>query len=466
MVNWCGLMNDDLAKVANPALAICDDGAVLQAVHTIGIERMIDKGSRFGADHDGFLAQRPERGHSERLMVTGMANGSNSPGEPLFTSPFLVLLAVSMMLQTGMGVFYLFPLYVLDIGGNKADIGILMGAMSLAAVCGRPVVSSLVDRIGRKRSLVIASLLLMLVSVLHLFVKGAINQTFPLLLILRLMFGGGLALCIVASLTMTADLVPASRLTEGIGYFGVTPLVGIALGPVVAEGMVARWGFSAIFYIGLAVFIAAFLILMPLRDRFIPTTDTAAGSDNFFQALRIPIVWRMSAICLCFGLAFAAHSSFIAPFAQKNALPVSSYFAAYSASAVLARIMGGTIVNRFGEMRIMPFALVLAGIGFLCLIGVSTTAGLVGTGFLAGMGHGLLFPSLIAVTIRPITAGNRGKVNGVLTGGFDAGVFMGALIMGQLGEHYGFWIIFVTAAAAIFLGLAIFLRIRPKIVNR
>ena len=395
-----------------------------------------------------------------------MANRSNSQEEPLFTGPFLLLLACSMMLQTGMGVFYLFPLYVLDIGGNKADIGILMGAMSLAAVCGRPAVSSLVDRIGRKRSLVIASLLLMLVSMLHLFVKGAINQTLPLLLILRLMFGGGLALCIVAGLTMTADLVPTSRLTEGIGYFGITPLVGIALGPVVAEGMVQKWGFDAIFFIGLAVFISAFLILMPLRDRFVPTTGKAAGNGNFFKALRIPIVWRMSLICLCFGLAFAAHSSFIAPFAQKNALPVSAYFAAYSASAVLARLMGGYIFNRFDEIQIMPFALVLGGIGFLCLIGVSTTAGLMGTGFLAGIGHGLLFPSLIAVTIRPITADNRGKVNGVLTGGFDAGVFMGALIMGQLGELFGFGIIFGTSAAAIFLGFAIFLRIRSMIVQR
>ncbi|GAB6906903.1 MFS transporter [Desulfosarcina cetonica] len=371
-----------------------------------------------------------------------------------------------MILQTGMGVFFLFPLYVLDIGGSKADIGILMGAMSLAAVCGRPMVSELVDRIGRKPSLVIASLLLMLVSVIHLFIDGSINQAFPLLLVLRLMFGVGLALCVVASLTMAADLVPASRLTEGIGYFGITPLVGIALGPVVAEGMVHQWGFNAIFFIGLAFFIAALLSLMPLRDRFTPAAGTVPGNSKFFQVLRIPIVWRMSVICLCFGLAFAAHSSFVAPFAQKNALSVSSYFAAYSGSAVLARILCGYLVNRFGEIRIMPVALVMGGIGFLCLIGVSTTAGLMGTGFLAGMGHGLLFPSLIAVTIRPIRADNRGNVNGVLTGGFDAGVFIGALVMGQLGELFGFWIIFVTAATAIFLGLAIFLIIRPMIVER
>jgi len=406
------------------------------------------------------------RTYQINVVKMDIVHSSKSQKEPLFTGSFLLLLAGSLMLQTGMGVFYLFPLFVLEIGGNKADIGILMGAMSLAAVCGRPWVSGLVDRIGRKGSLVTASLLLMLVSVIHLFFMGAIDQSFPVLMILRLMFGGGLALSIVAGLTMTSDLVPAGRLTEGIGYFGITPLVGIALGPVVAEGMVHRWGFHAMFLAALAIFIAAFLTLMPLRDQFTRSVDTAGGFGNFFKALQTPIVWRMSAICLCFGLAFAAHSSFVAPFAHKNALSVSAYFAAYSAAAVLARISGGYLAYRFGEIRVMPAALVMGGIGFLCLLGVSTTPGLVGTGFLAGMGHGLLFPSLIAVTIRPIATGNRGKVNGVVTGGFDAGVFIGALVMGQLGELFGFSIIFGTAAAAIFLGLGIFLRIRPMIVHR
>lgn len=363
-----------------------------------------------------------------------------------------------------MGVFYLFPLFVLEIGGNKADIGILMGAMSLAAVCSRPWVSGLVDRIGRKGGLVTASLLLMMVSLIHLFFKGPIDQTFPVLIILRLMFGGGLALSFVAGLTMAADLAPPSRLTEGIGFFGITPLVGIALGPVLAESLVHRWGFHAMYFTACAIFMAALLMLIPLRDHFIRPVDTAGG--NFFKALRIPLVWRMSTICLCFGVAFAAHSSFLAPFAQKNALSISAYFVSYSAAAVLARISGGYIANRFGEIRVIPVALVMAGIGFLCLIGVSTTAGLMGTGFLAGMGHGLVFPSLFAVTLYPIKAETRGKVNGALSGGFDAGVFLGALVMGQLGELYGFSIIFGMAAACITLGLGIFLRIRPTIVHR
>lgn len=395
----------------------------------------------------------------------GVAHSSSSPKEPLFTGSFLLLLTCSLLLMTGMGVFYLFPLFVLEIGGNKADIGILMGAMSLAAVCWRPWVSGLVDRIGRKRGMVTASLLLIMVSIIHLFFNGPIDQTFPFLLILRLIFGAGMALSFVSGLSMAADLAPESRLTEGIGYFGITPLLGIALGPVVGEGLIHMWGFNAIFFGALAIFMAAFLTLLPMRDQFIRTLTPGSAVGDFFKVLQIPLVWRMTVICVCFGMAFAAHSSFVAPFAQKNALSVSAYFASYSAAAIFSRISGGYLANRFSEIRVMPAALVMAGVGFFSLIGVSTTAGLMRTGLLAGMGHGLLFPSLISVTLYPISADKRGKVNGALTGGFDGGVFIGALVMGQLGELFGFSIIFSMAAAFIVLGLGIFFRVRPTIVR-
>jgi MFS family permease len=159
---------------------------------------------------------------------------------PLYTREFVLLLASGLLLTTGIGVFYLFPLYVLDLGGSKSDIGILMGTMSLSAVALRPWTSGLVDRLGRKGSMVAGCLLMTAVSMAHLFVTGAIGQVYPILVVLRLLFGTGVALGIIASLTLAADLAPVSRLNEGLGIFGVMPLMGIAIGPVVGESIIHR----------------------------------------------------------------------------------------------------------------------------------------------------------------------------------------------------------------------------------
>ncbi|MGD9223242.1 MAG: MFS transporter [Desulfobacteraceae bacterium] len=374
---------------------------------------------------------------------------------PLYTREFFLLLASGLLLTTGIGIFYLFPLYVLDLGGSKSDIGILMGTMSLSAVALRPWTSGLVDRLGRKGSMAAGCMLMTAVSIAHLFFSGAIGQLYPALMLLRLLFGTGVALGIIASLTLAADLAPASRLNEGLGIFGVMPLMGIAIGPVVGEGIINQWGFNAMFLAAAVFFTAGFCFLLPLKDNF--TASHGGARSSFMKVLQNGLVWRMAFICLCFGVAFAAHGGFVAPFAKAGAMPVSAYFVSYSTAAVISRLLGGKLADRFGEKRLIPVALVIAGMGFVGLIQVTSTVGLAGTGFVAGLGHGLLFPSLIALTIRPIAAGDRGKVTGILTGGVDAGMFLGSLTMGQLGEFFGFPAIFTMAAATIFVGLGTFL---------
>jgi MFS family permease len=380
---------------------------------------------------------------------------------PLYTREFVLLLISGLLLTTGIGVFYLFPLYVLDLGGSKSDIGILMGTMSLSAVVLRPWTSGLVDRLGRKGSLAVGCLLMTVVSIAHLFFNGPIGQVYPALVVLRLLFGTGVALGIIASLTLAADLAPATRLNEGLGIFGVMPLMGIAIGPVVGESIIHQWGFGALFLVAAVFFIAGLFSLLPLNDNFKAPDSGSRG--GFMEALQIGLVWRMAFICLCFGVAFAAHGGFVAPFAKSNSMPVSAYFASYSTAAVISRLFGGKLADKFGEKRLIPVALVIAGTGFVCLTQVSSTWSLIGTGFVAGLGHGLLFPSLIAMTIRPIDIGNRGKVTGILTGGVDTGLFFGSLTMGQLGDYFGFHAIFALASVAIFLGLGVFLWARRMV---
>lgn len=381
--------------------------------------------------------------------------------EPLFTREFNLLLMSNLMLITGVGVLYLFPLLILDLGGGQADIGYLMGAMSLSAVLARPWISGLVDQIGRKNSMAAACLLVTLVSIGHLFFIDAIENVFPFLVVLRILFGAGIALGIIASLTLATDLASGSRLNEGLGIFGIMPMLGLAIGPIIGESVMHQWGFDGMFLIAACFFICSFLFMIPLKEQF--SSSAVRERGTFLRALQIPLVWRMAFICLCFGVAFAAHTGFVAPFAKTESLPVSAYFGFYSAGAILSRLFGSKLATRFGETRVIPLAMILAGIGFVCMTQVTTMVELIFTGFFAGVGHGLLFPSLLALTIRPIAARDRGKVTGILTGGFDSGMFLGSLVMGQLGEYLGFGMIFATAASTLFFGLGAFYWLKSSV---
>jgi len=369
----------------------------------------------------------------------------------------------SLLMMTGIGVFYLFPLFVLDRGGDKTDIGLLMGIMGLSAVLTRPWISGLVDQIGRKRCVICAGLVLTLVSIAHLFCNGTIGEIYPVLLCLRFLFGAGMALGIIATLTLAADLVSAPRLNEGLGIFGLMPMVGIAIGPIAGDMIVKRYGLDGIFITAAFFFLTTCIIITQVKERLAPSFGVTRRG-GFIRALRFPVVWRMSCICLCFGLAFAAHGGFVTPFAESIHLSISWYFACYSAAAILSRLFVGRLSSRFGDMRIIPGALVLSGIGFIILTQVTSSLGLIGAGFTSGLGHGLLFPCLIALTIRPIAVGDRGKVTGIITGGVDLGLFIGSVIMGHLGNSFGFRSIFAAAALTMVAGFLAFWKMKAKIL--
>jgi dipeptide/tripeptide permease len=79
---------------------------------------------------------------------------------------------------------------------------------------------------------------------------------------------------------------------------------------------------------------------------------------------------------------------------------------------------------------------------------------------MSGCGHGFLFPSLNALALREEQRGIRGKINGIFTGGIDAGAFSGSIILGYIGEWGGFQTLFLVAGVALFAGFMIY-RLKP-----
>ena len=292
-------------------------------------------------------------------------------------------------------------------------------------------------------------------SMAHIFFQQPIETVFAPLLALRLFHGVGFALAMVAGLTWASDLIPMVRFNEGIGMFGATGLLGIAVGPLAAEWTLYRFGFPAMFISAGLVSLSALGIGCSVPDRYRPLRQSSR--ESFFQILRSPPLLRITLVALCFGFGFAAHGSFVAPYAKSQKLFVSTYFLSYSTAAIAARLTAGRVADRIGESRLIPYALLLTGLGFASMIWVHSRTALCAAGLITGLGHGVLYPSMLAQAIRPIASHNRGKANGVFTGGVDSGIFLGAVTLGFVGEHFGFRALFAGAGLALIIGLSLFL---------
>jgi MFS family permease len=379
----------------------------------------------------------------------------------LYTPAFAALYIANLSLVASFAAFFLFPLFITANGGSQQDIGIIMGTFALASACCRPWVSEMIDRLGRKHSYTLGCSLMTLLPLLHLLLEGPLdNYYFPLLL-MRIVHGIGLAICFTAVFTFIVDLIPAARLNEGIGMFGTSGLIGLAVGPAIAEPILESFGYHAFFLTATALAAIGLLLHLPVKDSHQQSTADN-NSPGFFAILRQRKQLVSGGLAMLFGFGLAATGNFIAPLAEHRQLShISLYYLAYSCAAVGIRFFAGKLADRIGENQIIPWGLILAAGGLLMVPLVNGHLILACVGFVFGIGHGLLFPALNAMAVRDEPYSVRGKVTGIFTGGIDAGAFCGALALGVVGELAGYTPLFLCAGMVVLSGLLLF-RARPN----
>ena len=90
----------------------------------------------------------------------------------LYTPAFWAMALANLCHTASFSAFFLLPLYVMEQGGSQGDVGIVMGVFSMASALCRPWISSMIDRIGRKRSYTLGSILMvaspLLLSLIHI----------------------------------------------------------------------------------------------------------------------------------------------------------------------------------------------------------------------------------------------------------------------------------------------------------
>lgn len=384
------------------------------------------------------------------------------PAPRLYSAAFLAMAAANFSAAASFGVFFLFPLLIEQYGGSKFDIGLIMGVFALAATLCRPWVAQIIDRLGRKHSYTLGSLLLTLLPWVYLLPVRDLATVYPFLLVLRIVHGIGLAFCFTACFTYVADIVPAQRLNEGIGMFGISGLIGLAVGPLVGELALQRWSEPAFFLSASALAAIGLVCHLPLRETLVRTDK--GSLTPFLAVLKRPKMIRIGLLSMLFGFGLAGSGNFVAPLAAERLIALASlYFFCYSSAAILIRVLGGRLTDCFGERRVLPYALLLTGAGLLLLPLVRGQWDLALVGFMGGCGHGILYPALNSWAVRDEPPLIRGKVTAIYTGALDAGNFSGSLLLGMIGQWLGLSVLFLAAGGSLWLGLLLLGRNADKL---
>lgn len=358
----------------------------------------------------------------------------SQPHGQLWNSSFILLAIGNLLMATG---FYFLiptlPVYVVDVlHAKNSDVGYILAAYTVSALMIRPFIGIALDTYGRKWIYIISFLLFTLTILLYPLVL-----TFGLLLALRFFHGFSWGATTTAGMTVVVDVIPPHRRGRGIGYFGISYTLAMAVAPVLALTILGAWGYLEMFWIAALFSFSGLMMIFFVRFPVIRSQpeDRRLTWSRFIEPKAVPISIPMA----LFGTTYGGVVSFITLYDKELGLAqAGAFFLILAGGVTLSRLFAGQIFDRSGPTCLMlgGFAVNIVGLLFLALM-QDLTGFLVAAGFI-GMGVGILMPTLQTMVNNVVTVRRRGAANATLITAFDLGIGLGSLGLGYLSDWIGF----------------------------
>ena len=375
----------------------------------------------------------------------------------------------------------LLPLYLSEhFGATKDVIGLVLSGYTITALVFRPFSGYLVDSFPRKRVLMIAF------GTFSIFFAGYLAaSTLLLFMIVRTLHGGPFGMLTVANSTAAIDVLPSSRRTEGIGYYGLSNNLAMALAPTIGIFLYQLTGsFELLFWLALIVACFGWLVDATLKfpERQVVPNKSKLSWDRFFLVRG----WLLGLNMVAFGFSFGVLSNYLAIYG-KEVMGITggtgTYFMLCSVGLILSRLQGGKALRNGRVTHNAGSGMVISLIGYTLFILIPTLSefftlhsslftlhssfftlhsslftyfGYYGSALLIGLGNGHMWPAFQNMTINVASNSQRGTANSTILISWDLGMGLGILIGGVVSELLGYGAAFWTVVLVNASGVACF----------
>jgi MFS family permease len=343
------------------------------------------------------------------------------------------------------------PNYLISIGSNKSQVGIVMSAFAVGVLLFRPLVGKKIDSAGRKVVLVVGVVIFAVAPIFYIFVHSIIP-----LVALRVFHGLGLAAFGTASITLITDAASPKQRGEIISYTGMVNTIAFSAGPILGSLIGDCWGYSVVFiFVGVASFAC---LIFSLFIKETKTHDASKASAGFVRAIWQRRIVAAFVIILLIAMIHGAVMFYYPIFLKENLhVNVGLFFAVFGVSTLVVRLFIGRLSDRVGRGPLIVFSLAFIALGVFALnhslnIGLMFLAAI-----LYGFGFGSQQPTLTTVVADNTTPETRGKIFSFYYGGFDLGISVAGIVLGAVAEYFGIPFMFVVCGILAIGALLIFI---------
>ncbi|MCI1681900.1 MAG: MFS transporter [Bacteroides sp.] len=358
----------------------------------------------------------------------------------LVTPGYCFIIAANFLLYFGFWLLIpVLPFYLSEIfhAGNST-IGIILSCYTVAALCIRPFSGYLLDTFARKPLYILAYFIFM-----TMFAGYIIAGSLSLFILFRVIHGISFGMVTVSGNTVVIDIMPSSRRGEGLGYFGMSNNIAMAVGPM--SGLFlhdAGMSYPVIFGSALGSCIMGLLCASFVKTPYKPPVQREAISlDRFILLKGIPAGISLLLLSIPYGMT----TNYVAMYAKQIGINVTTgYFFTFMAIGMaISRIFSGKIVDRGKITQVISAALYLVIFSFFLLSACAyiiklnnmlcTVAFFIVSLFL-GIGFGTMFPAYNTLFVNLAPNSKRGTATSTYLTSWDVGIGIGMLAGGYIAD--------------------------------
>lgn len=344
-----------------------------------------------------------------------------------------------------------------ELGGDKGHIGGILALFTVSALIIRPFTGIMLDRYGRKWIFLLSLLVFSLMFAGYIFAASLLS-----IALVRLIHGFAWGVTTTSGSTVVVDILPKTKMGEGIGFFGLSMTLAMALGPLIGIWMTRGANYDWIFFetamMSLVFFILAIVVKYPSYQP--PLIKPKLRLSVLFEKTSLPPSFNMLIMMFPYG----GIISFIAIYGDERGLYESSatFFILCAIGIALTRYFAGRIFDKQGPQKLMIAAMLFEILSFPALVFIPGEAGFWIAAFLLGLGVGTIMPTIQAMVNAMVPKERRGAANSTLFTAIDLGIGSGMLGMGLLGKWIGLDWGFIICIGVCLIGLLYYL----LVVNR
>ena len=353
--------------------------------------------------------------------------------------------------------------YARSLGAPAAMIGVTVGMYSATNLLGNLGAGVLLDRLDRKRLVIIG----MVLTAASLYAYSLVD-TPAQLLVLRAFHGLFAGVLAPGAFAMLGDRTRSQRV-RSMGMSGSLIAVSAVLGPPLSGGIREALGFEAVFVTSATLMLiaaVAFLVLVPgsAHSTGEPSQDRQQVSSLARNGVLLRVFWAV--LVMTFGIGVLIN--YLPVLVEEMGGSARTSGIAFATFSLVATALMASPLHRTLDARSRALT-VACGLGFLGVSSLILAAMGVGAAALFpamvvfGFGFGLLFPSLSASVADQAGETRRGTAFGIFYAIYSLGVFLGAVVSGGVsGAFADLGAPFYLAAAIPLVAIPITFGIRAR----